>query len=56
MFNKFEYEEMLSQCDIVGLKLISEILWCSTIVLHRKEKMICVQHEIQRRINEGGYE
>lgn len=38
MFNKFEYEEMLSQCDIVGLKLISEILWCSTIVLHRKEK------------------
>lgn len=56
MFNKFEYEEMLKQCNSVMLGAITDSLLRNKLCLYRKEKMICIQHEIQRRINEGSYE
>lgn len=57
MFNKFEYEQMLSQCDNNMLEQLNILLWHkSCIALHRKEKLTYVQNEIQRRINEGSYE
>lgn len=48
MFNKFDYEQML-------LSILTP-LWRNVFIKNRKEKLICVQHEIQRRINEGSYE
>ena len=56
MFNKFEYEEMLKQCDNTMLDGIISSLFRNKLCLYRKEKMICVQHEVQRRINGGSYE
>lgn len=56
MFNKLEYEQMLSQCNSTMLSAINESLFRYKLCLYRKEKMICINHEIQRRINEGCYE
>lgn len=57
MFNKFEYKQMLSQCNNNTLEQLSILLWHKgCIASHRKEKLICVQYEIQRRISEGSYE
>ena len=56
MFNKFEYEQMLSQCNNVMLSAITNSIFRNKLCLYRREKLNCIQHEIQRRINEGSYE
>nr|DAU33664.1 MAG TPA: hypothetical protein [Caudoviricetes sp.] len=56
MFNNFEYVDMLKQCNSSMLSAIADSLLRYKFCLYRKEKLICVQQEIQRRINEGSYE